>query len=109
MASRGWPRPDSLQALAAASIAILLLAAASGAAAGSPDRPVPRPPLFLPLTRSYPNASRLAASLRRGLGDGAHPNARMRLHDDLLTNGSAQFVSLRCCFLPLFCLLCCWI
>ncbi|XP_066391149.1 aspartic proteinase 36-like isoform X1 [Miscanthus floridulus] len=87
MASRGRPRPGSLQALAATAITILLLAAASGAAAGSPDRPAPGPPLFLPLTRSYPNASRLAASSRRGLGDGAHPNARMRLHDDLLTNG----------------------
>ncbi|CAN6176058.1 unnamed protein product [Urochloa humidicola] len=84
MASSGRPRPGSLQALAAV---LLLLAAASAASAGSPDRPAPGPPLFLPLTRSYPNASRLAASLRRGLGDGAHPNARMRLHDDLLTNG----------------------
>ncbi|RLM85991.1 hypothetical protein C2845_PM04G31330 [Panicum miliaceum] len=83
MASRGRPRPGSLQALAA----VLLLAAASAAAAGSPDRPAPGPPLFLPLTRSYPNASRLAGSLRRGLDEGAHPNARMRLHDDLLTNG----------------------
>jgi hypothetical protein len=92
MASRGRPRPGSLQALAA----VLLLAAASAAAAGSPDRPVPAPPLFLPLTRSYPNASRLAASLRRGLGDGAHPNARMRLHDDLLTNGSVQFFFFIC-------------
>jgi len=86
MASRGRPRPGSLQVLAA----VLLLAAASGAAAGSPDRPAPGPPLFLPLTRSYPNASQLAGSLRRGLGGGAHPNARMRLHDDLLTNGSVQ-------------------
>ncbi|CAL5071973.1 unnamed protein product [Urochloa decumbens] len=84
MASRGRPRPGSLQALAA----VLLLAAASAAAAaGSPDRPAPGPPLFLPLTRSYPNASRLAALSRRWLGEGAHPNARMRLHDDLLTNG----------------------
>ena len=86
MASRGRPRPGSLQVLAA----VLLLAAASAAAAGSPGRPAPGPPLFLPLTRSYPNASRLAGSLRRGLGEGAHPNARMRLHDDLLTNGSVQ-------------------
>lgn len=107
MASRGRPRPGSLQALAAASIAILFLAAASRAAAGSPDRPAPGPPLFLPLTRSYPNASRLAASSRRGLGDGAHPNARMRLHDDLLTNGSVQFVSLRCCFPPISFLFAC--
>ncbi|KAG2638115.1 aspartic proteinase CDR1-like [Panicum virgatum] len=83
MASRGRPRPGSLQVLAA----VLLLAAASAAAAGSPGRPAPGPPLFLPLTRSYPNANRLAGSLRRGLGEGAHPNARMRLHDDLLTNG----------------------
>ena len=86
MASRGRPRPGSLQVLAA----VLLLAAASAAAAGSPGRPATGPPLFLPLTRSYPNASRLAGSLRRGLGEGAHPNARMRLHDDLLTNGSVQ-------------------
>nr|CAB3458490.1 unnamed protein product [Digitaria exilis] len=83
MASSGRPRPGSLQALA---VAVLLVLAAT--AAGSPDRrPAPGPPLFLPLQRSYPNATRLATSLRRGLGDGAHPNARMRLHDDLLTNG----------------------
>ncbi|OEL19813.1 Aspartic proteinase-like protein 2 [Dichanthelium oligosanthes] len=85
MASRGRPRPGSLQALA--SVLLILAAASAALAAGSPDRPAPGPPLFLPLTRSYPNASRLAASLRRGLGDATHPNARMRLHDDLLTNG----------------------
>jgi len=88
MASRGRPRPGSLQVLAA--VFLLAAASASAAAAGSPGRPATGPPLFLPLTRSYPNASRLAGSLRRGLGEGAHPNARMRLHDDLLTNGSVQ-------------------
>jgi hypothetical protein len=108
MASRGRPRPGSLRALAA----VLLLAAASAAAAGSPDRPAPAPPLFLPLTRSYPNASRLAAaSLRRGLGDGAHPNARMRLHDDLLTNGSVQLGLFICAhgLAPIFFWMMCWI
>ncbi|KAK3125565.1 hypothetical protein QOZ80_7BG0606660 [Eleusine coracana subsp. coracana] len=85
MASRCRLRLGSFEVLAA----VLLLASTASAslAAGSPDRPAPRPPLVLPLTRSYPNASRLSASLRRGLGDVIRPNARMRLHDDLLTNG----------------------
>lgn len=110
MAGRGRPRPGSHQALVVAAV-ILLLAAASGAGAGSPDRPAPGPPLFLPLTRSYPNASRLAASLRRGLGDGVHPNARMRLHDDLLTNGSVKFVPIYAVVSPPFFCFCflCWI
>jgi hypothetical protein len=88
MASRCGLRLGSFEAL----VAILFLAAtvSASAAAGSPDRPAPGPPLVLPLTRSYRNASRLAASLRRGLGGGTRPNARMRLHDDLLTNGSVQ-------------------
>ncbi|KAM3365013.1 hypothetical protein ACQJBY_015019 [Aegilops geniculata] len=86
MASRGWRRP--LASLPALALALLLLAVAA-AAAGSPDRTAPsRPPLVLPLTLSYPNASRVASSRsRRGLADGGHPSARMRLHDDLLTNG----------------------
>ncbi|GJN11155.1 hypothetical protein PR202_ga29327 [Eleusine coracana subsp. coracana] len=85
MASRCRLRLGSFEVLAA----VLLLASTASAslAAGSPDRPAPRPPLVLPLTRTYPNASRLSASLRRGLGDVIRPNARMRLHDDLLTNG----------------------
>ncbi|KAL6856221.1 hypothetical protein ACP4OV_019023 [Aristida adscensionis] len=84
MASGCRRRLGSLQALAAALVALLLL---PGAAAGSSDRPLARPPVVLELRRSYPNATRLAASLRRGLGGGDRPNARMRLHDDLLTNG----------------------
>ncbi|VAH44228.1 unnamed protein product [Triticum turgidum subsp. durum] len=86
MASRGWRRP--LASLPALALALLLLAVAA-AAAGSPDRTAPsRPPLVLPLTLSYPNASRVASSRsRRGLAEGGHPSARMRLHDDLLTNG----------------------
>ncbi|KAM3384566.1 hypothetical protein ACQJBY_008917 [Aegilops geniculata] len=86
MASRGWRRP--LASLPALALALLFLAVAA-AAAGSPDRTAPsRPPLVLPLTLSYPNASRVASSRsRRGLAEGGHPSARMRLHDDLLTNG----------------------
>uniref|UniRef100_A0A0E0LMX0 Peptidase A1 domain-containing protein n=1 Tax=Oryza punctata TaxID=4537 RepID=A0A0E0LMX0_ORYPU len=90
MASRRSRRLGSLVPFAAAVAAVvLLLASAAAAAAGSPDRPGPaRPPLVLPLTLAYPNASRLSpSSARRGLGDGHNPNARMRLHDDLLTNG----------------------
>ncbi|XP_062187352.1 aspartic proteinase 36-like [Phragmites australis] len=85
MASHGRRRPGSLQALSA--VLLLAAAASASAAAGSPDRPAPGPPLVLPLTLSYPNASRLAALPRRGLGYGTRPNARMSLHDDLLTNG----------------------
>ncbi|KAL5197390.1 hypothetical protein ABZP36_000902 [Zizania latifolia] len=86
MASRRSRRLGWLLAFAAA---VFLLSSAANCAAGSPspDRPAPaRPPLVLPLTLSYPNASRLASG-HRGLGEGAIPNARMRLHDDLLTNG----------------------
>ncbi|CAM0906563.1 unnamed protein product [Alopecurus aequalis] len=85
MASRGCRRwLGSLRALV---VVLLLLAVA--AAAGSPDRTAPsRPPLVLPLTLSYPNASRVASfRSRRGLAEGGRPSARMRLHDDLLTNG----------------------
>uniref|UniRef100_A0A0D9X119 Peptidase A1 domain-containing protein n=1 Tax=Leersia perrieri TaxID=77586 RepID=A0A0D9X119_9ORYZ len=86
MASRRSRRLGSLAAAAAAVVFLLLASAgATATAAGSPDR---RPPLVLPLTLFYPNASRLASGSRRGLlGDGRNPNARMRLHDDLLTNG----------------------
>lgn len=90
MASRRSRRLGSLVPFAAAVVLLLLIAsAAAAAAAGSPDRAGPaRPPLVLPLTLAYPNATRLpASSARRGLGDGHNPNARMRLHDDLLTNG----------------------
>uniref|UniRef100_A0ACD5YRF2 Uncharacterized protein n=1 Tax=Avena sativa TaxID=4498 RepID=A0ACD5YRF2_AVESA len=84
MASRGCRRwLGSLRPLA---VVLLLLAVA---VAGSPDRTAPsRPPLVLPLTLSYPNASRVASfRSRRGLAEGGRPSARMRLHDDLLTNG----------------------
>uniref|UniRef100_A0ACD5V0R0 Uncharacterized protein n=1 Tax=Avena sativa TaxID=4498 RepID=A0ACD5V0R0_AVESA len=84
MASRGCRRwLGSLRPLA---VVLLLL---SVAVAGSPDRTAPsRPPLVLPLTLSYPNASRAASfRSRRGLAEGGRPSARMRLHDDLLTNG----------------------
>uniref|UniRef100_A0A0E0QAN2 Peptidase A1 domain-containing protein n=1 Tax=Oryza rufipogon TaxID=4529 RepID=A0A0E0QAN2_ORYRU len=89
MASRRSRRLGSLVPFAAAVVLLLLIASAAAAAAGSPDRAGPaRPPLVLPLTLAYPNATRLpASSARRGLGDGHNPNARMRLHDDLLTNG----------------------
>ncbi|CAM0906564.1 unnamed protein product [Alopecurus aequalis] len=98
MASRGCRRwLGSLRALV---VVLLLLAVA--AAAGSPDRTAPsRPPLVLPLTLSYPNASRVASfRSRRGLAEGGRPSARMRLHDDLLTNGSVQLGFLSCFFPP---------
>ncbi|KAF0907115.1 hypothetical protein E2562_015655 [Oryza meyeriana var. granulata] len=86
MASRRSRRLGSFVTFAAA--VVFLLASGASGAAGSLDRPGPaRPPLVLPLTLAYPNASRLLSSARRGLGDGHNPNARMRLHDDLLTNG----------------------
>jgi hypothetical protein len=88
MASRCGLRLVSFEALVA--ILFLVATVSASATAGFSDRPSPGPPLVLPLTRSYRNASRFAASLRRGLGGGTRPNARMRLHDDLLTNGSVQ-------------------
>jgi hypothetical protein len=94
MASRGCRRwLGSLHPLAVVLLLLAVVAAAAAGAAGSPDRTAPsRPPLVLPLTLSYPNASRVASSRsRRGLAEGGRPTARMRLHDDLLTNGSVQF------------------
>jgi hypothetical protein len=45
-------------------------------------------------------ASRLAVALWRRLGDGTHPNARLRLNDDLLTNGLVQLDSFMLVFAP---------
>ncbi|KAK2650037.1 hypothetical protein Ddye_017526 [Dipteronia dyeriana] len=49
-----------------------------------------RPAMVLPLYLSPPNISRSVANSRRHLqrsGPNSHPNARMRLYDDLLLNG----------------------
>ncbi|KAK7406492.1 hypothetical protein VNO78_08119 [Psophocarpus tetragonolobus] len=45
-----------------------------------------RPAMFLPLHHSVPNSSLPHFNPRRQL-HGSHPNARMRLYDDLLRNG----------------------
>ncbi|XP_059643991.1 aspartic proteinase 36-like isoform X2 [Cornus florida] len=69
---------------------------------GDPDTILLRPPhggsnhhaMFLPLFLSPPNSSRSAVAAGRGSprrhlqrSDAHHPNARMRLYDDLLLNG----------------------
>jgi hypothetical protein len=45
-------------------------------------------------------ASRLAVALWRRLGDGTHLNTRLRLNDDLLTNGLVQLDSFMLVFAP---------
>jgi hypothetical protein len=107
MAGRCRLRLGSFEALAA--VLLLVATASASATAGSPDRPASGLPLVFPLTRSHPNASRLAAALRRRLGDGIRPNARMRLHDDLLTNGSVQLDSFMLVFAPPILWRLCWI
>ncbi|XP_072973861.1 aspartic proteinase 36-like [Typha angustifolia] len=79
---------DTATAAAAAFIVLLLLPGATAAAAKPP-------PLVLPLVLSYPNSTRRDAAANHFLRlrhlqkveDPSHPNAHMRLHDDLLTNG----------------------
>ncbi|KAL9261001.1 Aspartic proteinase 36-like protein [Drosera capensis] len=69
-----------------------LLASSDHAAFLQPPRPGRPPPMLLPLYRSPPSSSsidgsRFSGRHLQGSDQGQRPNARMRLYDDLLSNG----------------------
>ncbi|KAL9229805.1 hypothetical protein vseg_005234 [Gypsophila vaccaria] len=68
------------------SLFLLLIFSLVAVSAALPP-PVERQPLVLPLSLSSPRKSEVSKIIQRRHLNGASPNARMRLYDDLLSNG----------------------